>query len=60
MNNELKPCPFCGGEAKMERYDSSLMYIRCSNNKCLVDPKTVFCKSSEQAIRIWNTRFNES
>jgi len=60
MNDELKPCPFCGSKAEIKRYDCSLTYVKCSNNKCLVEPCTVFCRSREQAIRIWNTRLNES
>lgn len=59
MTDELKPCPFCGGEAKIERYDSSLTYVKCANSKCPVDPCTMSCRSREQAIKIWNTRFNE-
>lgn len=60
MNDELKPCAFCGSEAKVERYDNVLVYVKCANSECLVAPKTVFCRSREQAIRIWNTRSNES
>lgn len=56
MTNELKPCPFCGGEAKIKRYDSYWAYVECSNSKCLVVPCTVFCRNREQAIKIWNTR----
>lgn len=61
MNDELKPCPFCGSEAKIERYDDcSLAYVKCANSECLVEAKTVFCRSIERAIQIWNTRPNES
>lgn len=59
MNDELKPCPFCGGEAKIKRYDSFLVYIKCGNSECFVSSETVFCRSIERAIHIWNTRPNE-
>lgn len=50
---ELKPCPFCGGEAKLEeRPRTSRRWIFCL--KCFVG--TEFCASSERAIKIWNRR----
>lgn len=36
-NNELKPCPFCGGEAEMrgkEFNDGTLFFAACKNEKC--------------------------
>ena len=37
--SELKPCPFCGGDAKTE-----IGYIRCGGNE-LVMRASVFCVS---------------
>ena len=39
MKDELKPCPFCGGEAKMflnPDYDANcyVAYVRCSTVGC--------------------------
>ncbi len=47
---ELKPCPFCGGKAKVQRFvDYDL--IRCLN--C----KASSCHTNEkQAISAWNRR----
>lgn len=36
MNGELKPCPFCGGEAKMESSYDLHFIIRCRCTKCNV------------------------
>jgi hypothetical protein len=37
--SELKPCPFCGGEAEYREYDDSV-WFQCSNFDC-------------QATRVW-------
>ena len=61
MNNtELKPCPFCGREAKIVD-DTTIMYIpqyqiRCKNISCTIRPKTNWCVDKSEAIRHWNTR----
>jgi Lar family restriction alleviation protein len=48
---ELKPCPFCGGEA-MERKSNKLYYVFCKN--CSV--KTVDSITKDAAIEAWNRR----
>lgn len=48
---ELKPCPFCGGEA-MERKSNKLYYVFCKN--CSV--KTVDSITKDAAIEAWNGR----
>lgn len=58
---ELKPCPFCGGEARMY-YDWSSatgdwFSIDCNNDECLmVNQGTGWRDSKEKAISAWNTR----
>ena len=56
--NELKPCPFCGGEAHLEQYQDAPEYfaiVRCS--QC--DIKAVK-DTDEEAIEAWNTRAEKS
>lgn len=50
MTNELKPCPFCGGEAFL--YDRLHPYVECSD--CVA--ATAFHETIGQAIESWNTR----
>lgn len=52
----LRPCPFCGGEAKI-MYGCGEDWVECTNPKCQ-------CASSmhtmtNRAIEIWNRRVNE-
>lgn len=56
MSEELKPCPFCGGQAKV--YKGQSLYadriptrIYCA--KC--GARTGICLS-ERALKLWNTR----
>ena len=48
---ELKPCPFCGGEARFELYRDSY-YIRCK--KCGIRTSVEFTVT--KAIEVWNRR----
>ena len=59
---ELKPCPFCGGEAVLERYKARKGYeatIQC-NGGCLLYMTTITYDTEEEAIETvinrWNTR----
>lgn len=63
MENELKPCPFCGGNAELhhEYAGSGYSYIQC--NKCGIK-SVMFIKafdrsSDEHAINYWNRRCND-
>ena len=51
----LKPCPFCGGEARLqslpERFPS---YVDCSECDCALEPSDY--QSDADAIAAWNTR----
>lgn len=52
---EIKPCPFCGGEGRLEE---TIMgrpieyFIGCRN--CGIE--TRLFKTSEEALEFWNTR----
>lgn len=58
----LKPCPFCGGPAKVETRwkDGRIDYrVRCRNrrNECDVHPRTPYdYASAELAADAWNRR----
>ena len=55
---ELKPCPFCGGEADLcQIYGENLWLVKCWNTKkCKILPRTPEVHSMEEAMFIWNTR----
>lgn len=56
---KLRPCPFCGGAARVvrmhDRYPSHICQIACSNGKCAVGPRTVVM-DTERAVIEWNSR----
>lgn len=56
--SELKPCPFCGGEAKaMLDKCSGVYFIGCSNDKCLGFSAIGWSYETKyEAISAWNTR----
>jgi len=58
---EIKPCPFCGGEAKLRQYPYCDI-IRCENDGCEVKPScgmghdNADCSKTNELIEAWNTR----
>jgi Lar family restriction alleviation protein len=60
MNEELKPCPFCGGEKSKDDgatgvylfYEYPHYRVQCSD--CYAITRGSFKKSN--AIKVWNTR----
>ncbi len=61
MNEELKPCLFCGGKAS--RYVSVINLIHLvycpSSNRCLVHPRTDFYEKQKDADEAWNRRASD-
>lgn len=50
--SDLKPCPFCGGEAEIERYTIK-PYVACMKCGCSMPDRH---QTAEQAIAAWNSR----
>jgi len=54
MSEKLLPCPFCGGEAEIERLeDPTIWFVDCSQCKCQLDETY---ETKEDVIEAWNTR----
>lgn len=59
---ELKPCPFCGGEAELHpTYDMDTnevdgWFVWCNNDTCECKPETWQFFTEAEAIAVWNTR----
>ncbi len=57
--SELKPCPFCGGEAEIVHKpsgfdDLDFYWVKCKDECVTIcNPET----SEEEAIEVWNTRY---
>ena len=52
--SELKPCPFCGGEAKFETHDGAACAVVCQTCRC--GTSTVCFDDGMQAVAAWNSR----
>ena len=52
MSNELKRCPFCGGEAEMREGSSTKPYIRCKRCGC----RTGSSRYRGNLAKAWNAR----
>ena len=52
---ELKCCPFCGGEAEIKKEVSYAYYAEC--RRCEV--RTKICYLEDGAIAAWNRRVEE-
>jgi hypothetical protein len=54
---ELKPCPFCGGEAEL-REEGDGFFVSCENDRCNVIVETMVRvgRCEHDAIEAWNRR----
>ena len=52
MNDELKPCPFCGGKAIIDGCDDTLWIVICKECNASIGYK----ETKEEAIEAWNLR----
>lgn len=55
MLGELKPCPFCGGEADLGITEEGLHYVFC--DWCGLEAPGQY--RADQAIDNWNKRYEE-
>lgn len=60
MNDELKPCPFCGAPATEEFFDGdpAIFWVECSSAEhegvwCIAGPQRL---TRDAAVVAWNTR----
>lgn len=59
METELKPCPFCGGEADIGKYGEDVgitFYFICCTCGAELDRHTV---TEKAAIEAWNRRADD-
>lgn len=54
--NAVRPCPLCGGAAKLDNKFLSGWRIKCSNRTC--GCATPLCVTPELALQRWNCRYN--
>ena len=59
MSSELKPCPFCGGEAELNTIDESDSTV--INAVWCIDCESEggYYSTEAKAIKTWNTRTSE-
>lgn len=60
MTTDLKPCPFCGGEAMLcstTSFNGAIAYfVRCEGENCLMRGGTKFVTTASKARDAWNRR----
>ena len=60
--DDLKPCPFCGGEAELKKKTDKFLpdryYPSCTVDHCIGRNRTIYFPSAEKATREWNKRFD--
>ena len=55
--SELKRCPFCGGEAKIDKTIANTVSVECTI--CHASSRMILCTEGDieqKAIKAWNTR----
>ena len=59
---DLKPCPFCGGEAKLCKANGEV-WIECNSCRCgtaFINGATPIEKKMELAVFDWNRRVKDA
>lgn len=64
--DQLKRCPFCGGEAQFEQVGSVALQegcawsVGCENDRCLGFQSVTTYARKVEAAEAWNARFAEA
>lgn len=56
---KLKPCPFCGKKARLEKHmelRGDKHSVNCMNGRCVIYNSSRIYKSKRGAIAAWNRR----
>ena len=59
MNEEIKPCPFCGGKCKKEKLPFKSLYVVHHKASCYLigrSGQTAFWEDDTDGIEAWNKR----
>lgn len=61
---KLKPCPFCGGKARLlseMRFgkQKKVWFVVCGGIGCGVMPETIDADTPQEAAELWNRRAGE-
>ena len=57
MDDNLKPCPFCGGEANVEKRGDSYVVKRFHKDSCYLVGRTLHKYHIKEAVvKKWNRR----
>lgn len=62
MNDELKPCPFCGNKPELfvSGFKEGFLYsVSCNQVDCWIKPCTEWTTHRQEAIDDWNRREGE-
>ena len=64
--SKLKPCPFCGGTAKVFAYEGGGICIKCLNCYCQTQAMSDYCiadaekySAYEKITEAWNRRADQ-
>lgn len=58
--SELKPCPFCGGEAVLKKHHNRFIdWFSVSCNKCHISQTGNYFGFGFEAIEAWNRRVQD-